>query len=192
MKPSDTLMLLTEMDIAWPDRGVPADDEMTVRVWSAWLEAFDLATARQAIRKFGGMQARPPSLAQILNECRAIAGKELVGADEVLAEFKDVLRFHSSSGTVEPAWFSTPEVGAFAASGAFRDYGLSPDPAFNPEKLASAASAFQAGLRRRWDSFAARCDREGLRAACSSLRLPEAVVAEVCGDGAKQIGDGSS
>lgn len=191
MKPSDTLMLLTEMDIAWPDRGVPADDEMTVRVWSAWLEAFDLATARQAIRKFGGMQARPPSLAQILGECRQSSGLALPGADEVLAEFKHVSRFHSSHGVADPVWFSSPEVGAFAASGAFKDWGESPDPAYNPEKLAASAAAAQAALRRRWDSFAARCEREGLRAACGSLRLPEGVVAQLMGDAPRQIEAGS-
>lgn len=190
MKSSETLMLLAEMDLAWPDRGVPTTDEDAVRVWTAWLGAYDLETARRAMRRFGGQQAKPPSLAQVLGECRAMAGEELPAADEVLAEFKLVVRHHSTRGVIDPGWFSAPEIGAFAASGAFLAFGDGPDPAYDAENYASAA-AHAAGLRRQWDAFAARVERQGLRAACERLRLSPRVVEQVCGPDPKQIGGGA-
>lgn len=186
----DTLLLLAEMDLAWPDRGVPATDEDAVRIWTAWLSAYELETCRQALRKFGGVQARPPSLAQVLGEVRAITGDVLPEADEVLAEFRKVVRHHSSRGVIDPAWFSSPEIGAFAVSGAFEEWGNGTDPAYDPER-SSAASAQAASLRRRWDSFAARVERGGLRLACTRLLLEPAQIDRICGSEHLQIEEAS-
>jgi hypothetical protein len=184
--PTEALLLLTEMDLAWPGGDVPMENKPAVLVWAEWLKPYSLDTARQAVRKFGGVQARPPSLAQVLGECRAITGELMPEADEVLAEFKQVVRSHSSRGEVNPAWFSTPEVGAFAASGAFQEFGDGPDPAYDSDNYAAAA-AHAASMRRRWDAFAARVERVGLRAACERMRMNERVVEAVCGPAPRQI-----
>lgn len=187
----DTVLLLAEMDLAWPDRGVPATDEDAIRIWTNWLGDYDMDTCRQAMRKFGGQQARPPSLAQVLGECRALTGDTLPEGDEVVAEFRALIGRYSSRGPVDPAWFSTPEIGAFAASGAYKEFGDSPDPAYDSDNYASAAAA-AAALRRRWDSFAARVDRVGLRAACERLRMEPRIVEAVCGPEQRQIEEAAS
>lgn len=165
--------LLEEIDLMWPGAPAPNDSERQIRLWHDWLGRYDYQAARLALRRFGGQQAKPPSCAQLLGELRQRTGEKLPGPDEVLAEFSRVSRRHSSRELVQPEWWSRPEVAAFAMSGAYRDWGESPDATAN-EYLAASQAASQAALRRRWEAFAGDCDRVGLEAAYSRVRLAAA------------------
>lgn len=164
--------LMEESDIMFPP-GVarsPEEHAKAVKLWHDWLGDYSWATARQALRVFGGQQRNAPSPAQILGECKRIAGEFLPGADAVLAEFDRVNSLHSSQGVVDPAWFSSPAVGLWAASGAYRDWGMSPDASAN-EFLAASQAAAQAALRRRWDEFSGDVERRGLVAAAVRIGI---------------------
>jgi hypothetical protein len=169
----EVVALLEEIDLMWPGQPAPNDDERQTRLWHDWLGRYDYDKARVALRRFGGSQARPPSAAQLLGELRKMTGEQLPAADEVLAEFARVNRLHSSMEPVKADWWSRPEVAAFAMSGAYADWGLSPDASAN-EYLAASQSAAQASLRRRWDAFAGDAERLGLEAAYARVRIAPA------------------
>lgn len=164
--------LMEEIDIMFPP-GVarsPEEHAKAVKLWHDWLGAYSWATARQALRAFGGQQRAAPSPAQILGECKRIAGELLPGADAVLAEFARVNGPHSSQGVVDPSWFSSPAIGLWAASGAYRDWGESADASADAYLAASQAAA-QAALRRRWEEFSGDVERRGLVAAAERIGI---------------------
>jgi len=166
MNPAEILALMEEVDLLWPGQG-PAraeDDERVARLWLDWFGAYDYQTARRALRAFGGQQARAPSPAQLLGECRILAGETPPAYEDVLAEFKRQLRTHSTTGPLRAEWWSSPVVAVFALSGAYRDWGASSDGASDPD-LAASEAAFRASQRRLWDSYSARVERVGLPAA---------------------------
>lgn len=174
MTPTEVVALLEEIEIMWP--GAPAtqagdaDDATIVKIWHAWIGRYDYQVARSALQRID--QARPPSGSQVVAACRKLAGEQLPPADTVLAEFRRVAGAHSTQGFVDPTWFSSPEVGAFASSGAFRAWGESPDAAHN-EYLAASQAAALASLRRRWDDFASVCEAQGLQAALERVGLSQ-------------------
>lgn len=172
MTPHEIAALMEEIDVMFPP-GVarsPEEHVKAVGLWHDWLGEYPWATGRQALRVFGGQQRNAPSPAQILGECRRIAGEFLPGADAVLAEFGRVNSLHSSQGVVDPGWFSSPAVGVWAASGAYRDWGISPDASAN-EFLAASQAAAQAALRRRWEEFSGDVERRGLLAAAERVGI---------------------
>lgn len=171
MTPTEIVALMEEIDIAWPSSASDEDDGgRAVMIWYDWLGAFDHALARRALRSFD--QRSAPSCAQMVARCRKLAGLDLPPADVVLAEFRRVNALRSSQGPVDPTWFSSPEVGAFASSGAFRAWGESPDASSN-EFLAASQAAALASLRRRWDDFRGACEAQGIPAALARLGLAQ-------------------
>jgi hypothetical protein len=170
MTPTEIVALLEEIDLVW-SVAHSNEDARIVKLWHDWLGGYTYADARKALKMFD--QARPPSCPQLLAELRRTKGEALPIADAVLAEFARVNREHSSRDVVRPEWFSSPEVAAFAMSGAYADWGNSPDASAN-EYLAASQAAAQAGLRRRWDSFRGDTERLGLEAAYSRVRLAPA------------------
>lgn len=174
MTPTEVVALLEEIEIMWPGspatRAGQADDATIVKIWHAWIGRFDYQDARRALKLLD--QARPPSGSQVVAACRKLTGEALPLADTVLAEFRRVAGAHSTQGFVDPTWFSSPEVGAFASSGAYRAWGESPDAVHN-EFLAASQAAALASLRRRWDEFAGVCEAQGLPAALGRVGLAQ-------------------
>lgn len=173
MTPTEVVALLEEIDLIWPGAPAHEDEARVVKLWHDWIGRYPYQLAREALKRFD--QARPPSGAQLVAACRKLAGEELPPADVVLAEFRRVNALHSSQGPADPTWFSSPEVGAFASSGAFRAWGESPDASAN-EFLAASQAAALASLRRRWDDFRAVCEAQGLPAALARVGLSESAV----------------
>lgn len=181
MTPTEVVALLTEIELAWPNTPPPEGDQKAlVKVWFDWLGRFDYDVARAALRELSD-QARPPSCAQVLAGCKRIAGETLPGADAVLAEFARVAREHSTQGPVHGSWWSRPAVALFAASGAWRDWGASPDASAN-EYLAASQAAALASLRRRWDEFAGDVRTLGLVEASTRLGVTSGETRELPGE----------
>ncbi len=169
MTPEEALKVMLEVDVFWPDAKTPIDNPEAVRLWVEHLAPFPYQVARQSLFAFGGQQARAPSIAQIIGECRVLAGEGLPAADSVLAEFARVNREHSAIyGRADWACFSSSAVAAFALSGAFRDWGMTID-ANGDERLAASEAADRASIRRRWDDHAANVRRFGLSEATRRL-----------------------
>jgi hypothetical protein len=176
MTAAEVLALMEEIDLVWPGQGPAAagDDEKVARLWLDWLRPYDYQSARRALRAFGDRQQKPPSLAQIRGWLAEAAGELPPVAEEVLAEFE---RVHhragcGTQGVIDPTWFSSPVVGVFACSGAYAEWGMSTDSAFDPE-LSAAEAADRASLRRLWDAFSGRVQRVGLPAVARELLAPE-------------------
>jgi hypothetical protein len=137
--PAEVLALMEEVDLIWPGQGPAAahDDEKVARLWMDWIGRYDWQTARQALRAFGGMQARPPSLAQILGECQKLAGDTLPNPSAVLHEFERMLAAGYSTHTLDVPW-SHPLMARCAEEGLWAAYGQSADPAYDEYAPANA------------------------------------------------------